>query len=169
MKGSPVKLGIVVVLAVVGVITLATAFDSGVPSVPTGIASVTPSTAVPGTTKPPKSPKPPADLVQGVSVGVYNGTKQTGEAAIVASKLTRAGYRMDEVLNTVDPTRTTIVYFVKPADEEAANALAASQFTGATVEQAPADLMVRNAAGDEVAPIKSARLLVFVGDDYLSQ
>jgi len=169
VRGSPVKLGIIIVLAVVGIITLATAFDSGVPTVSTDGAAMTPSPGAPTSTKSPRPPKPSPALVEGVHVGVYNGTSQTGQAAVVASKLTKQGYVVDEVLNTVDPTKTTIVYFVKPADEAAATALATSQFTGATVEQAPEGLTVQDAGGSEVAPIKSARLLVFVGDDYLTQ
>ena len=167
MKGSPVKLGIVVVLAVVGIITLATAFDSGVPTAAVG-AVATPPPATPGTTRPPK-PQPSPDVGQGVRVGVYNGTRQTGEAAIVASKLEKQGYVVAEVLNTVDPMKTTIVYYVKPVDEAAAQALASSQFTGATVESVPDGITVKDAAGNQVAPIKSAQLLVLVGDDYLSQ
>ena len=82
MKGSPVKLGIVVGLAVIGIITLATAFDFGGAGVPQGaVVVVAPS---PATTEPAKSPKPKPspDLVQGIHVGVYNGTKVTGEAAM---------------------------------------------------------------------------------------
>ena len=166
MKGSPVKLGVVVVLALVGIITLATAFDSGTPTVPTGEAVVpTP----PGTTKAPKPPKTAPDVVEGVHVGVYNGTSTTGEAAIVAAKLEREGYVVDETGNTVDPMPKTIVYFVKPPDEAAATALANAQFTGATVEQAPVGVTVQDAAGNEVSPAKAARLLVFVGNDFLSK
>lgn len=167
MRGSPVKLGIIIVLAVVGIVTLASAFDSGVPTVPTG-ASVTQS---PGLPKPPRSPhvKSSPDVVAGVHVGVYNGTKVTGEAAIVAKKLTNQAYVVDETGNTVDPIKTTTVYFVKPADEEAATTLATSQFTGAAVELAPDGLTVQDSAGNEVSPVKSARLLVFVGDDYVAK
>lgn len=165
MRGSPVKLGIIIVLAVVGVVTLASAFDSGVPSVPTGDASVTQS---PGLPKPSRSPHAKPDVVAGVHVGVYNGTKVTGEAAIVAKKLTNQAYVVDETGNTVDPIKTTTVYFVKPADEEAATTLA-SQFTGAAVELAPDGLTVQDSAGNEVSPVKSARLLVFVGDDYVAK
>lgn len=169
MKGSPVKLGIVIGLAVIGIITLATAFDFGGPAVPQGaVVVVAPSPATSEPTKSPK-PKPSPDLVQGIHVGVYNGTKVTGEAAVVASKLEKQGYVVDEVLNTVDPMKTTIVYYVKPADEAAAQALASSQFTGATVEPVPDGVTVLDAAGNQVPPIKSAHLLVFVGDDYLSQ
>lgn len=166
MKGSPVKLGIIVVLAAVGIITLATAFDSGVPTIPSG-ALLTPLPATPGTPRSPRV-KPSPDVVQGIHVGVYNGTKQTGEAAIVAAKLARQGYVVDEVLNTVDPMKTSVVYYVKPADQAAAQALATSQFTGATVAAVPDGITVLDAAGNQVPPIKSARLLVLVGDDFLS-
>lgn len=166
MKGSPVKLAIVVVLAVVGVITLATAFDSGVPTVPTG-AEITLPAPVPGTTKSPVS-KPSPDLVQGISVGVYNGTEQTGAAASVAARLEKQGYVVPEVGDTVDPMKTTIVYFVKPADEAAAQALADTQFAGAPYELVPDGITVMD-AGNEVPPIKSAHLLALVGDDYFSQ
>lgn len=164
MRGSPVKLAVIIAAAIVGIVVLATAFDTGTPTIPTGPAAVvSPSSSV---TKSPKPPKKSPESVEGVQVGVYNGTTRSGLAAEVGIKLGKQGYVINEVGNTVDPAKTTLVYFSKPNYQAVAEQLAQTQFDGATVEQKPANLKVINDSGNVGPPSKTAQVLVLVGADY---
>lgn len=164
MKGNQVKLGVLIAFMLIGILTLATAFDSE-------SSSVTPSSdaaSVSPTASPSKAPKKKTDgeTSVGAQVGVYNGTASTGLAAEVGNKLERAGYVIVEVGNTVGNQKSTIVYYSKPNFEPAATLMADQQFNGAPVEPKPTDLKILNSSGNESSPSKSAQVLALVGDDY---
>ena len=173
MAGSPVKLGIIVAALVIGIVTLATAFESGssmgLPEIP-GIdlpSTVLPSSPAAGT-ETTKTQKP---TEAGVLTGVYNGTDQPGEAGIVANKLARSGCcSVAEAWNTVDPQPKTIIYYAKPSDESAAQSLADRYFSGAPIQPKPEEppLKIKDTEGHIMEPSKQTRLIVFIGDDYLS-
>ena len=163
MKGNQVKLGVLIAFMLIGIITLATAFESGSSSTtPEPSVSVSPS---PEASKPPRR-KTDGETSVGVQVGVYNGTASTGLAATVGNKLERVGYVNVEVASTIDPQQSTIVYYSKPNFEPAATLMADQQFGGAPVEAKPTDLRIVNSSGNESNPSRGAQVLVLVGDDY---
>jgi hypothetical protein len=160
---SPVKLTVIGIMLLVGVITLATAFEGGTPTVPT-TAEVSPS-PVPDSSASAKPPKDTTDSGSGVQLGLYNGTTQSGLAAEVGRTLSREGYVPNELGNTVDLINKTVVYFAKPADQASAELLADNSFPGAPVQAKPADLQVV-VNGNETSPSRSAQVLVMIGADY---
>lgn len=163
MEASPIKLAVIGVMLAIGIITLAFAFDSGSVEVPTTVEVVT--SPSPGGETPSKAPKGGSGETVGVHLGIYNGTTESGLAATVGRTLEREGYVLDELGNTVDVQKRTVVYFTKPSDQAAAEQLAQTQFPGAPVVAKPSDLQVV-VNGKETSPARSVQVLVFVGGDY---
>lgn len=165
MKGNQVKLGVLIAFMLVGILTLATAFDSSGGSATVDVLDLPSESPSPGdSTKPPKDKD--GETSVGAQVGVYNGTENTGLAAQVGNKLEKAGYVIVEVGNTVGGQKNTIVFYAKPNFEPAATLMAEQQFNGAPVQAKPADLKVLNSSGNESSPSRSVQVLVLVGDDY---
>jgi len=167
MAGSPVKLGIIAALVVVGVVVLAGAFNVGsidLGGLPDGGQGLTgPTSPPPTTTTRSPGPSKPAE-VQGVEIGVYNGTVQTGLAGDVARTLQREGYVPKQVCDANSPVRKTAIYWADPGSQAAATQMEQVQFPGASVAELPTDLQVK-CNGQLVSPAKGISLVVLVGAD----
>ena len=162
MKGSPVKLGVIIAAAIVGIVTLATAFNVGTPTAATSSPSASPTHT--------KSPKPakvsPDSQIEGLQVGVYNGTSTKGLAARAANEVQRLGASPAQVGDATSTFTVTTVYYAKPSSKDSALALA-THFSGSKVEAEPSGLeIIDSQTGTTGPPSKTAEVLLMVGSDY---
>ncbi|MEX1046017.1 MAG: LytR C-terminal domain-containing protein [Actinomycetota bacterium] len=184
MATSSLKFVVGAAAVVVGIVVLAQAFESpGVPAAqPTATASPSPEPAKDGPKKdqkpakqdggPAGQPDQPAGQqdqpagqdgaqVQGVEVGVFNGTDETGLADRVAKQLERRGYVAGQVGNSDDVgasaslTETTLYYRAGP-DKVEAEELADSFFEGAAVRKLTKDIDVD----------KAVQVAILIGSDF---
>jgi hypothetical protein len=185
LSTSPLKFIVGIAAVVLGIAVLAQAYQT--PSVPAA-AVRSPSSLSPEPDRPKKQQKkeagqPAADQpagqqpagqqpagqqpagnepqVEGVEVGIYNGTDTAGLAEKVAKQLERKGYVAGEVANSSDVgasstlTETTLYYRAGP-DKIEAEELAGTIFEGAPVRKLPKDLDVD----------KGVQVAIFIGSDF---
>jgi hypothetical protein len=167
VDASPVKLAVIGVMLLIGVITLAAAFDDGIPQANTTVEVANPESpaADDGSSTTTDGGKDNANQTsEGVQIGVYNGTTTEGVAGEQARLLEREGYVIAELGNTVSPIKKSVIYFSKPNDQAAAEYLADNQYPGTAVQAKPEDLQVV-VEGNETSPTRSAAVLVMIGAD----
>jgi hypothetical protein len=167
VDASPVKLAVIGVMLLIGVITLATAFDGGTPQANTTVEVENPPSpeATDGTGTTTGGGKKDQTSSEGVHIGVYNGTDTEGVAGEQARVLEReGGYVIDELGNTVSPIKKSVIYFSKPNNQASAEYLADNFYPGAAVQAKPEDLQVV-VEGNETSPTRSAVVLVMIGAD----
>jgi hypothetical protein len=160
--------------AVVGVIVLMNGFDLFGSSVPVSQAVVSPSPTATAPTKAPRSPKPvherpspsSSPAVDGVRLGVYNGTSTANLAQTAQASFQAEGYTIKQIGNATNTQRTSSVYYVKVKDQESATALADKNFKGVTAAAMPTDLTIKDENGVVGPPAKGVQVVVILGEDY---
>ncbi len=169
MATGPIRAGIIVVLVAVGAAIISQYPDSSTQRSAAGTSptsspspSATQTNTGTGTGTGQQSPEP----AQGVKVAVYNGTFQTGLAADVADRMTKKGYRINPETSIADapdkPVDLTTVYFVTPADKDAAQTIADSFF-----DKLPDPPKVERLPDNAAVP-KGVQVAVYVGLDYVN-
>jgi hypothetical protein len=106
--------------------------------------------------------------LKGVQVAVYNGTTQTGLAADVAAVLVKKYHvkidPQDSILNAPSvPVDLTVVYFLTPADKDAATTLADAYFD----KRLPSPPKVQKLPDNTTAP-PGTQVAVYLGMDYVN-
>ncbi len=156
---STIRFAIIVALVAGGVVVISKAFPGG------GTQGALPNGGGPPVTQSPtaspsKSPKPPASpQVQGVHVGVFNGTTVTGLAAATADKLqSKFGYVADQIGDAPSQVATTTLYYRSAKDKVEAEYLAENFFKGLAVK------VTRLAPESDVE--KSVQVAIYLGTDY---
>lgn len=160
MATSTLRFAIIVALVAGGVVVIGKAFPGGEgAALPDGGPGITtgPTPSAPPS-EPPKEEGPEAQ-VQGVIVGVFNGTSVTGLAADTARKLeTRFGYVAGQVDDAPSTLATTTLYYRTAADKVEAEYMARHFFKDLDVA------IARLRAGSDV--VDDVQVAVYLGTDY---
>jgi len=158
---STLRFAIIVALVVSGVLLINRAFpEGGTAALPPsgGLSSTPPPTTAPPTTPPPKS----SPQIEGVRIGVFNGTNVTGLAAETASTLEKKfGYIQAQLGDTPQkPLAQTTLYYRTADDKIEAQALAQNFFKGlkVVISHLPAETGVD----------KSVQVAIYLGTDYVA-
>jgi hypothetical protein len=180
MSPNPLRFGIIIVLALAGILVLANAFDGGettqaanraTPSVEATTPSPKASKTKPKPTQSPKpteSPKSTGTL-DGVRIQVFNGTSTTGLAAAVQDKLRRREDPPPVVAgaagNSNENLASTVVYYRDKSDQLDAEYAAKKYFNDADVKPLT-DIPPVNVNGVTTDVSKDVQVAIIVGEDY---
>jgi hypothetical protein len=171
MSSNPVRILIVILLAVVGGLVIANGFDGD-----TTVASEAQGDESPSPSPSPEEKKDKGagggngtevqeGQVDGVRIVVYNGTDTTGLAAEVEGRLTDEGaVQAVEAADVTDQAlvETTTVYYDKPEDQVNAEFIADLDFMPRAAEVAPLD----DLPPVSIDPTRDVQVAVVVGTDY---
>jgi LytR cell envelope-related transcriptional attenuator len=140
MARGPVRVIIIVAAVAVGALVIANGFPRAGERVPRA-RTTTPTTPAARSPTPSQSPSPsprqgPRCQIQGVHLGIYNGTETDLLAADTAEVLTGAGYTIDDVDNA-PATPKTILYYRTRKDKVEATCLREDFFKGANIAPLP--------------------------------
>jgi LytR cell envelope-related transcriptional attenuator len=176
MNANPLRFGIILVLAIAGILVLANAFDGGgttqAANPPSRSAVTASPSPKPTKTKEPKpkateSPKPTGTL-DGVRIQVFNGTSTTGLAAAVQDKLRRREDPPPVVAgsagNSNENQPSTVVYYRDKSDQANAEYAAKKYFNGADVKPI-SQIPPVNVNGVTTEVSKDVQVAIIVGED----
>ena len=162
MATSTLRFAIIVALVAGGVLLINRAFpEGGTAALPPGGAA--PSTKPSGSTAPPTTPPPKqSPQIEGVRIGIFNGTNVTGLAAETANTLEKKfGYIQAQLGDTPQkPLAQTTLYYRTAADKIEAQALERNFFKGLKV------VIAHLPAGTGVD--KSVQVAIYLGTDYVA-